>query len=41
MIIGLLLFTATLPVYVRFSSIIFNELFRGVELMFAMFMEAL
>jgi len=37
MLIGLFVFTATLPVFVNFSSRIFDELFYGVENMFSMF----
>jgi len=37
MIIGLVIFTFTLPVFAGFSSRIFEELFNGVDKMFSMF----
>ncbi|MCL2663814.1 MAG: flagellar biosynthetic protein FliR [Oscillospiraceae bacterium] len=37
MIVGLILFSLTLPIYANFSLRIFNELFSGVEKMFANF----
>ena len=37
MLVGIIVFTATLPVYAGFSARIFEELFKGVEQMFAMF----
>ena len=37
MIVGLTIFTITLPVYVNFSERVFSELFIGIELMFANF----
>jgi len=38
MLIGLVVFTVTLPVFVGFSNRIFDELFFSVEKMFAMFL---
>ena len=40
MLVGLAVFTATLPVFGGFSSRIFSELFTGIEKMFAGFVEA-
>jgi len=37
MIVGIILFTLTLPVYAGFSTRIFDELFLGIEKMFANF----
>jgi len=37
MIVGLVVFTVTLPVFVGFSSRIFGEMFSGIEKMFATF----
>jgi flagellar biosynthetic protein FliR len=37
MLIGLFMFTVTLPIFANFSTRIFDELFYGVESMFAMF----
>ena len=37
MMVGLMVFSITLPVYAGFSSRIFEELFSGIERMFAMF----
>ena len=37
MLVGIIVFTATLPVYAGFSSRIFEEMFIGIELMFAAF----
>jgi len=37
MLVGLILFVATLPVFGRFSARVFDELFLGVEKMFASF----
>ena len=39
-IVGLTIFSVTLPVFAGFSSRVFNELFNGVEKMFAAFMGA-
>ena len=40
MMIGLIVFAATLPVFIGFSSNIFGEMFNGVTKMFATFLEA-
>jgi len=37
MLVGLILFAATLPIFGRFSARVFDELFLGVEKMFASF----
>lgn len=37
MLVGLMVFTATLPVFANFSSRIFSEMFNGIESMFARF----
>ena len=37
MIVGLIVFATTLPVYVNFSDVIFSEMFSGMERMFGMF----
>ena len=37
MLIGLIVFTVTLPVFIGYSERIFSELFNGIELMFANF----
>ena len=37
MIVGIIVFVATIPVYAGFSSRIFEELFKGIERMFAAF----
>ena len=37
MLVGLILFSVTLPIYANFSVRIFNDLFAGVEMMFANF----
>ena len=37
MFVGIIVFSATLPIYAGFSTRIFDELFSGVERMFAMF----
>ena len=37
MLVGIIVFTATLPVYARFSIRIFEEMFKGLERMFAAF----
>ena len=37
MMIGMLVLTATLPVFANFSSVIFGEMFNGIEKMFAAF----
>jgi len=39
MLVGITIFTVTIPVFVGFSSRIFEELFLGLEKMFAMFVE--
>ena len=39
-IVGLVIFTVTLPVFAGFSSRVFSELFNGVESMFAAFLGA-
>jgi flagellar biosynthetic protein FliR len=38
MFVGMFVFTATLPIYVGFSNRIFEEMFNGVERMFAVFL---
>ena len=40
MLIGLVIFAFTLPIFVSFSTRIFDELFAGVEMMFSTFLEA-
>jgi flagellar biosynthesis protein FliR len=40
MLVGLLVFTTTLPVFVGFSNRIFDELFLAMEKMFANFVGA-
>jgi len=40
MLIGLVVFSVTLPVFGEFSSRVFDELWRGIGLMFATFAEA-
>jgi len=40
MIVGLMVFAVTLPVFVGFSNRVFDELFVGIEKMFSMFAEA-
>ena len=40
MMVGLAVFTATIPVFAGFSSRIFTEMFNGIEQMFAQFVEA-
>ena len=37
MLVGLVVFTATIPVFANFSSRIFSEMFNGIESMFARF----
>ena len=37
MLVGIIMFSVTLPVYGRFSERVFNELFLGIEKMFANF----
>jgi len=37
MLVGLIIFAVTLPVYVNFSERVFVELFKGIEMMFANF----
>ena len=37
MFVGMFVFVATLPAYVRFSSRVFEEMFNGIERMFAVF----
>ena len=41
MLVGLIVFTVTLPVFAGFSSRVFEEMFNGIERMFAQFMEML
>jgi len=41
MLVGLIVFSSTLPVFAGFSSRIFTEMFTSIEKMFATFMEAL
>jgi len=41
MMVGLLVFSATLPVFAGFSSRIFSEMFLGIEKMFAQFVEVM
>lgn len=40
MIVGIIIFVFTLPVFANFSERIFGEMFRGIESMFATFAEA-
>ena len=37
MLVGIIIYTATLPIYAGFSGRIFEEMFNGIERMFAMF----
>jgi flagellar biosynthetic protein FliR len=37
MIIGMLVLTVTLPVFANFSSVIFGEMFSGIEKVFGAF----
>ena len=37
MLVGIIVFTVTLPIYAGFSSRIFDEMFKGIEQMFAAF----
>ena len=39
MLIGLIIFSVTLPVFGAFSARIFSELFTGIEMMFANFID--
>jgi len=39
MIVGLIVFVATLPIFAGFSNRIFTEMFSGIERMFALFVE--
>ena len=39
MLVGLIVFSLTLPVFAGFSSRIFSEMFKGIESMFAVFAE--
>jgi len=39
MLVGIMIFTVTLPVFAGFSSRIFDEMFLGMEKMFAMLLE--
>jgi len=41
MLVGIIVFAVTLPIYAGFSSRIFDELFNGIERMFATFVEVL
>ena len=41
MVVGLLVFSISLPVFVGFSARVFDELFLGIEKMFATFVEGL
>jgi flagellar biosynthetic protein FliR len=40
MLVGLIVFSLTLPVFAGFSSRVFSEMFKGIESMFATFAEA-
>jgi flagellar biosynthesis protein FliR len=40
MLVGLIVFSLTLPIFAGFSNRIFSELFNGIESMFAVFVEA-